>query len=221
MSSDYEQSDEFRRTLNESARLLSQNRPDEAVEMLRELSKLAPGNVDVAINLGGAYILQRKWSRAVRVLRKALEHHSENAMLWANLGAAELGQMELSGPKQQAKAIAAYERALQADPSAPNVHYHLGLIYKHRGELNRASAFFQRALEVRPEDRDAAYWLGRMRDLAEQQNSSGSHIDEHANKRPASTGRLRSRKQNASTNGYHTGDLPPKLPGAPSDTQLN
>jgi tetratricopeptide (TPR) repeat protein len=52
--------------------------------------------------------------------------------------------------------------ALKVDPEAPNVHYHLGLIYKERGELNRASAFFQRALEVNPTDRDARYWLDRL-----------------------------------------------------------
>jgi tetratricopeptide (TPR) repeat protein len=80
-------------------------------------------------------------------------------MLWTNLAAAQLGNLETAGPKQQDRAIAAYERALALDPEAPNVHYHLGLIYKERGELNRASAFFQRALEVQPDDKDARYWL--------------------------------------------------------------
>jgi tetratricopeptide (TPR) repeat protein len=56
----------------------------------------------------------------------------------------------------------AYQRALQVNPEAPNVHYHLGLIYKERGELSRASAFFQRALEVNPADKDARYWLDRL-----------------------------------------------------------
>ena len=80
-------------------------------------------------------------------------------MLWINLGAAELGTLESAGPKQQDRAIAAYQHALQNDPMAPNVHYHLGLIYKERGELVRASAFFQRAMEVNPADNDAARWL--------------------------------------------------------------
>jgi len=83
-------------------------------------------------------------------------------MLWANMAAAQLGRLETAGPKQQEKAIEAYYRALRADPSAPNVHYHLGLIYKKRGELNRACAMFQRALEVNPGDRDARFWLDRL-----------------------------------------------------------
>ncbi len=157
-----EQSDEFRRTLNESARLLGQNRPGEALEKLRPLYEQAPTHPDVAINVGGAYILQRKWDRAVQVLSKAAEAHPDNAMLWTNLGAAHLRRLELSNPQQQERAIAAYERALQTDPEAPNVHYHLGLIYKERGEFNRATAFFQRALEVRPTDKDARYWLDQL-----------------------------------------------------------
>jgi tetratricopeptide (TPR) repeat protein len=48
------------------------------------------------------------------------------------------------------------------NPEVPNAHYHLGLIYRERGELTRAAAFFQRALEVDPADRDARYWLDRL-----------------------------------------------------------
>ncbi len=170
-----EQSDQFRRALNESAWLLSQNRPGEALEKLRPLYDQAPTHPDVAINLGGAYILQRKWDRAAQVLSKAAEAHPDNAMLWTNLGAAYLRRLELANPQQQEQAIAAYERALQADPEAPNVHYHLGLIYKERGEFNRATAFFQRALEVSPTDKDARYWLDQ---LAYQQTPPASSAQE-------------------------------------------
>lgn len=163
-------SEAFLRAIQESARLLSQNRPGEAIEKLRDLYAQAPTDPDVAINLGGAYILQRKWDRAVAVLSKAAEVNADNAMLWTNLGAAHLGRLEVAGPQHQERAIEAYERALQADPQAPNVHYHLGLVYKERGELNRASAFFQRALEVFPADKDARYWLDLLtRQLAEEQ----------------------------------------------------
>ncbi len=161
-ASDFERSAEFLRVLNESARLLGQNRPGEAVERLLPLHEAAPANADVAINLGGAYILQRKWNRAVKVLRRAVAANRHNAMLWTNLGAAELGALETSGPKQQQTAIDAYQKALAADPNAPNVHYHLGLIYAYRGESIRASAFFQRAVEVNPADRDAHRWIERL-----------------------------------------------------------
>jgi tetratricopeptide (TPR) repeat protein len=156
------QSAEFRRTLNESARLLQQNRPGEALELLQPLYDQAPTQADVAINVGGAYILQRKWNRAVAVLSKAVEANPQNVMLWSNLAAAQLGDLHTAGPQQQLQAIAAYEQVLALDPQTPNIHYHLGLIYKERGELTRAMAFFQRALEVAPTDRDAQYWLERL-----------------------------------------------------------
>ncbi|MCB0083379.1 MAG: tetratricopeptide repeat protein, partial [Caldilineaceae bacterium] len=166
-----ETSHDFPRILNESAHLLRQNRPAEAAELLEPLHEHAPEHPDVAINLGGAYILQRKWNQAAKILSRAAISNPDNAMLWTNLGAAELGNIQTAGPKQQERAIRAYERALQADPTAPNVHYHLGLIYTERGELMRASAFFQRALEVKPSDRDARYWLDQVGKLIVQEQA--------------------------------------------------
>jgi tetratricopeptide (TPR) repeat protein len=151
--------EEFHRALSEGAWLLRQNRPQDAMERLLPLWEIAPSNPDVAINLGGAYILQGKWNKAVRVLNRAAELHPENVMIWINLAAAHLGRLELSGPQQQERAIRAYERALAIDPHAPNVHYHLGLIHKDRGDITRAANAFERALAVNPADADAKYWL--------------------------------------------------------------
>ncbi|MBX3053795.1 MAG: tetratricopeptide repeat protein [Caldilineaceae bacterium] len=157
--------DDYSQALNASARLLRANRPGEAVELLQPLHQQYPLDPDVAINLGGALILQRKWDRAVKVLLPVARRHMDSAMLWINLAAAHLGRLETAGPAQQHKAINAYEQALRADPKAPNVHYQLGLIYKEQGNLSRASALFQRALEVNPNDKDAALWLDRLSDL--------------------------------------------------------
>lgn len=159
-------------TVNAGARLLHQNRPGDAAALLEPLYQQAPTHPDLAINLGGAYILQRKWDRAVRVLQKAAEANPHNVMLWINLGAAQLGNIQTAGPHQQERAIRAYERALAIDPKAPNVHYHLGLIYKERGDFEQAAAAFQRALEVLPTDKDARYWLDQLaRHKAAEQNA--------------------------------------------------
>ena len=155
---------DYRTVLNESARLLRANRPGEAIAVLEPLQADLPDDPDIAINMGGALILQRKWSKAVKILKRAVEVSPDNVLLWTNLAAAYLGRLETSGPKHQARAIAAYERALGLDPSTPNVHYHLGLIYKQQGNLSRSSAMFQRALEVNPEDRDARFWMERLSD---------------------------------------------------------
>jgi tetratricopeptide (TPR) repeat protein len=161
------ETDEFRRQLRTSARLLQEKRLDEALEILLPLYNATPTHADVAINLGGAYILQRKWNRAVRVLSPAAEAHPSNVMVWTNLAAAYLGNLELAGPQQQQQAITAYERVLAIDPQAPNIHYHLALIYKERGDLPQARLYFTRALAVNPLDRDARYWLNRLGAAAE------------------------------------------------------
>jgi tetratricopeptide (TPR) repeat protein len=166
---------DYRTILNESARLLRANRPGEAVAVLEPLRADLPNDPDIAINLGGALILQRKWSKAVQMLRKAVDASPENVLLWTNLAAAHLGRLETSGPKHQARAIAAYEKALGIDPSTPNVHYHLGLIYKQQGNLSRSSAMFQRALEINPDDRDARFWMEKLSDLLVEREREKRH----------------------------------------------
>ena len=163
-SEDHGTSADYRRILNESARLLRANRPGEAIAVLEPLQAEMPDDPDIAINMGGALILQRKWSKAVATLKRAVDASPDNVLLWTNLAAAYLGRLETSGPKHQARAIEAYERALWIDPSTPNVHYHLGLIYKQQGNLSRSSALFQRALEINPNDRDARYWMEKLSD---------------------------------------------------------
>ena len=145
--------------LAQGAQLLSQRRPGEAAARLEEAAMLLPGNVDVAINLGGAYILQSRFDQAVSVLEQAGQLAPDNLQVWTNLAAAYLGRLESSGPRQQERAIAAYERALQIDPLAPHLHYNLGLIYKDRQQWSRARTYFQLALAADAQDSDAAYWL--------------------------------------------------------------
>lgn len=169
----FEESEEFRKTLLQSARLLAENRAEEATQLLLPLHAKTPKHPDVAINLGGAYILQRKWNRAVRVLEAASEANQANGMLWMNLGAAQLGRLELSGPTQQAAAIRSFQRALEIDPATPNAHYQLALIYKEQGKLQLAAEYFEQALAVHPHDRDARYWLEKVRSRLTEQGAGG------------------------------------------------
>lgn len=158
--------------LSQGARLLAQGRPGEAITQLEQARKLLPDDVDIVINLGGAYVMQGRYNKAVTVLEQATQIDATNPMLWTNLAAAYLGNLDLSGPQQQARAIDAYERALALDPSAPNVHYNLGLIYKDRRDWMRAQSYFLLAAQVDPNDRDARSWLARLSALSN--NSEGS-----------------------------------------------
>jgi tetratricopeptide (TPR) repeat protein len=148
--------------LNEGARLLRQQRPDEAANRLERARELDPMNVEVAINLGGAYVMQGHHAKAVPVLEEASRADPDHVMVWINLAAAYLGYLEASDEDSQRKAIAAFERALALDPKAPSVNYNLGLIYKQRGEIEKAAAHFWRALDVDPSDNDARIRLRQL-----------------------------------------------------------
>jgi tetratricopeptide (TPR) repeat protein len=150
--------------LNQGASRLRQRRPAEAVDHLERAHKLDPSLVETAINLGGAYVMQGRHQEAVSVLEEASQRAPDHVMLWINLGAAYLGYLEESAEENQLKAIAAFEKALSLDPEAPSVNYNLGLIYKERGEMQKAAAHFWRALDVDPSDRDARIRLKQLRD---------------------------------------------------------
>lgn len=150
------------RLVSEGARLLAAKRPGEAIVKLGEAWELDSQNAAVAINLGGAYILQGRHELAIPVLEKALLLEPDNVMVWSNLAAAYLGKLPLASSEHQQKAIRAYERALALDARAPHVHYNLGLIYLERDDPLRAASHFYSALETDPNDRDARYWLDKI-----------------------------------------------------------
>ncbi len=153
------QRQELHRLINEGARLLAWRKAKEAAQVLEKAYYLDPDNVEVKINLGGAYILLGRFRDAVPILEEAARQAPDNPMVWTNLAAAYLGHLEHASKEQQDAAIAAFKRALEADPKTPHVDYNLGLIYLQRGDLPTALAHFQRAREVDPGDKDAAHYI--------------------------------------------------------------
>ena len=156
----------FHQELNRGARLLAQGKAGKAQQLLERLYPLRPDHAAVAINLGGAYILGGQFKRAVPILESLAEREPDNAMVWTNLGAAYLGNPVLATTEEQDKAIAAFERALECDPAAPQVAYNIGLIYRDRGDRDRAIHWLTRALQANPLDSDARHILERLRQAA-------------------------------------------------------
>lgn len=143
----------------ESIRLLHDGQAAEAIALLEPLYEQRPGDIEIALNLGGAYVLEQRYEAAAELLERAARQAPDNYNVWVNLAAARLGPLEESDEGQQRRAIEAYERALAVNPDVANVHYMLGLIYRSRGDNNRAAAHFTRALEQDPKDRDAQRML--------------------------------------------------------------
>lgn len=155
--------DSFDRLYREGTQLLHQGQPAKALPLLEKAHRLVPDHVDAGINLSGAYILTKRFKRAVAMLESMREFAADNPMVWTNLGAAYLGNPILARDEDQRKAIKAFKRALEINPIAPNVAYNIGLIYRDRVEYDDAKYWFERALKANPDDQHARQILEKLR----------------------------------------------------------
>jgi Flp pilus assembly protein TadD len=141
--------------LRQGTEALHKGEMSRAVRLLERAHRLDPTNADVALNLGGALILAKQFTRAVSILEPLSEREPHDPMVWTNLGAAYLGNPVLARDQDQKRAITAFERAIELNPATPNVAYNLGLIHRDRDEVDKALYWFQRALQTNPNDEDA------------------------------------------------------------------
>jgi tetratricopeptide (TPR) repeat protein len=162
-----ESSDQARQLSNRGAELLHDGQVKEALSVLEQAYELIPDDVPTCINLGGACVLSKRYKQAIVVLERARDQEPDNEMVWINLGAAYLGNPILAQDEQQLGAIAAFERALEINPVAQNVHYSLGLIHRDRGEITRAIERFQQAIQANPRDQHARSALRRLQEYAD------------------------------------------------------
>ncbi len=157
-----EQAESFEEAFRRGTQLLHKGQAAEAVPYLEQAYFIQPDSTDTAINLGGAYILTKKFGKAVAVLEPASQNQADSAQIWINLGAAYLGNPILAGDDDQLKAISAFERALEINPTAPSVAYNIGLVYRDRKEVDKAIHWFRQAIKHNPGDRDARSLLSQL-----------------------------------------------------------
>jgi len=58
--------------------------------------------------------------------------------------------------------LACCTRAVEIDPSRPEPHRNLAVVYRDRGDTDAALAAFRRALDLNPEYHDAAQGIGEV-----------------------------------------------------------
>lgn len=152
----------FFNLLRQGTQALHEGQIGKAIRLLEQSHRLDADNPDAALNLGGAYILAKKFTRAVSVLEPLTSRQPDNPMVWTNLGAAYLGNPVLAKDEEQQRAIAAFKQALHLNPKAPNVAYNLGLIYRDRRETAEAIRWFKQALKANPNDKDAKHYIEQL-----------------------------------------------------------
>lgn len=157
---------EVRQLLSKGTAALQRGKHNEALNYLEQAYSLEPENPDVVLNLSGALILAKKFKRAAVLLEDLIKQQGygtlHSAMVWTNLGAAYLGNPVLAQDADQRKAIEAFKRALEINPTAPNVAYNLGLIYRDRKDFVAAQQWFKQAVRTNPNDDDARLYLQEM-----------------------------------------------------------
>ena len=134
----------------------------ESLPYLEKAYSIKPDHLDCVINLSGAYILSKKFRKAVSLLEPISTKGAGNPMVWINLGAAYLGNPVLAGDREQKLAISTFEKALEIDPAAPSVAYNIGLIYRDRKDNDLANYWFNEAVKQNPMDKDARRILKRI-----------------------------------------------------------
>lgn len=161
--------EEIKNMLKRGTQLLQRGQAEEAVAVLEKARQLDETNPDVALNLSGAYILMKQFTKAVELLEPLSEEEPYNAMVWTNLGAAYLGNPILARDEEHDKAIDAFKKAFEINPATPHVAYNLGLIYRDRKEYDTAIFWFGKAIQANPTDQDARNIKVRLEALQEEE----------------------------------------------------
>lgn len=138
---------------------------------------LTPDNQAVYIGLADVYLRQAKIKQAAEVYEKAskLKNVSGNiktkpAILQNNLG---LIYYEL---KDNKKAVAALEKAIEINPQYPGAYYNLANIYNAAGNKEEAIVLYQKAIAINPDFSEAYNNLGiAYADIGETQEAIASY----------------------------------------------
>jgi len=123
----------------------------EDTNLLREVVKKDPGNVDAWIKLGNTMMDTKRFGEAIGAYEKALAIDPKNVDVRVDLGTCYRG----SGRPDQA--VKEYRRAIEMDPRHLQAHRNLGIVLAY--DLHdKAGAVkeFEKYLELAPHAADAA-----------------------------------------------------------------
>jgi len=104
------------------------------------------------------FLAQARYWDAIQMLEQRLPQMPPSKQ--QRRGRILLARAYAKNPNWLRKAEDALQQVVREDPQNADAHYELGLLYKAGGMVARAHASFRRALELRPDHREAAAELG-------------------------------------------------------------
>jgi tetratricopeptide (TPR) repeat protein len=162
---------------------------DEARRLYEQASLMAPANPQPKLRLAFLLHKERKWKEAIRVARQLTKQspHLQPAYFVIAHSYAQLGRwivaeqfyrealainedpnlrvllaFVLGELERNDEAEACLHKALENKPDNDEAHYHLGRIYKSKGESATAEQHFKRAIEIYPKNTFALAALGEL-----------------------------------------------------------
>ncbi|HEY4682057.1 MAG TPA: tetratricopeptide repeat protein [Candidatus Acidoferrales bacterium] len=131
------------------------NQTEKAEAILKKVLGLDPTSEQALQQLSAIYIEQKRYDDAVKLLKEAAPQ-ADSPLIYAALGRA-YEQM-----KDTARAVEAFEKAIEADPANAEYRRSLGQLYLEEEKLDLALAQYQAALKVEPEDPQAYLRLSQI-----------------------------------------------------------
>ena len=142
------------RLIQDGARLIEQDRAQDALLILRQALALQPRMAHVHYHLGHALQQAGQPQQAQQAYQQALACDNAHVPAWLRL--AELHRQE----GRLNDAVEAYRRGLALHPDLPEVHHDLGMLLENLGRNIEAEAAYQQAVRWRPGYAEAHQDLG-------------------------------------------------------------
>lgn len=143
---------------------------EQGVSLLERSVEAAPGDVDVACALSGAYVAAGNWAGAKRILTKVVARKGAQAGHYCLRGMASqhLGELD--------DALADFKTAARLDTAYPDAWLSLADLYRVRGEIDKAAPCAKHALSLAPGSSAVAAVYGDIELAQGNSREAGEHF---------------------------------------------
>ncbi len=124
---------------------LSEDKLDQAIDLLEKARFVSPEDPDILSNLGVGYQKKGMIDQAITQYRKAIGLNPNLFDAHVNLGEAYRAK------KMTDEALLEYKRAIELSPERPEPYNHLGVLYLEMKRIDEAIGQFKKAVSLQPE----------------------------------------------------------------------
>lgn len=128
----------------EAIGLMDEGKYEESLVLLREGQQLDPENPFYPYEIGFAYYLQKDYSSALKVMKKAVKSGKTAPQMYSIMG----NIYDYTG--KQKKAVKTYEEGIERYPETAIFHVELGILEFRREEYDLAAAYWEAGIRADP-----------------------------------------------------------------------